>query len=339
MKVDHDRRNAIRANHSATHLLHEALRRTLGDHVAQKGSLQDENRTRFDISHPNGMSAEQIAAVEEIVNDQIKSGSAVETRVMSIDDARDTGAMALFGEKYDDEVRVVFMGTKEEDKQFSIELCGGTHVKDISQIERLKIASESALSAGIRRIEAVTGPRADAYEAGKAQAAQAAQDKLKAENEALKQELSTLGGEPAADSDGLEKQNKKLQKQIADLRRQKGAAQGADDIKEIAGMKFAGKVLDGFPPKDLKPMVDDLKTQIGSGVVALVATNDGKASIVVGVTADLTGNLNAVDLVKAGSEALGGKGGGGRPDMAQAGGPNAEAANDALSAIEMRLQS
>ncbi len=337
MQVDNNRRTAIRANHSATHLLHEALRQTLGDHVAQKGSLQDENRTRFDISHPKAMTKEELAAVEEIVNREIAAATAVETRVMDIDSARATGAMALFGEKYDDEVRVVFMGTSQGNKQFSIELCGGTHVKNTSEIQRLKIISEGALSAGIRRIEAVTGPRADAWEQNKEQAAQYAEDKLKAENEKLRAELKTLGGTPPADTDELEKQNKKLQKEIADLRRQKGASEGAEDIKDIGGIKFAGKVLEGFPPGDLKPMADDLKAKIGSGVIALVATNDGKASIVVGVTADLIGRYNAVDLVKIGSAALGGQGGGGRPDMAQAGGPDATAANDAVIAIEKAL--
>lgn len=340
MQVDHERRTAIRANHSATHLMHEALRQVLGEHVTQKGSLQDENRTRFDISHPKGVSSEEIAKVEELVNAEIAAGTAVETRVMPIDEARETGAMALFGEKYDDEVRVVMMGTNKGNKQFSIELCGGTHVKNTREIERLKITSEGALSAGIRRIEAVTGARADAYEAEKTQAEQDQLDRLKSENEKLRAELDALGGgaqETVSGAAEIEQQNKKLQKQIAELRRAKGAADSADDIKEIGALKFAGKVLDGFPPKDLKPMADDLKVKIGSGVIALVATNDGKASIVVGVTDDLTGQYSAVDLVRVGSEALGGKGGGGRPDMAQAGGPDADAANDALAAIEKAL--
>ena len=340
MIVNHERRNAIRANHSATHLLHEALRQTLGEHVAQKGSLQDADRTRFDISHPQAVTAEQIAAVEKIVNEEIAADTLVETRVMPIEEARETGAMALFGEKYDDEVRVVFMGSERKDKQFSVELCGGTHVKKTGEIDRLKIISESALSAGVRRIEAVTGARADEYEAEQQQNAQALQAKLADKNKALRDELAELGGIKLDETDDLEKQNKKLQKQIADLRRQSAVADtGADDIKDIGHIKFTGKVLEGFPPKDLKPMVDDLKAQIGSGVVALVATNDGKASIVVGVTDDLTDTYNAVDLVKIGAAALGGKGGGGRPDMAQAGGPDAAAANDSVAAIEKILVS
>lgn len=342
MKVDTARRTAIRANHSATHLLHEALRQVLGEHVAQKGSLQDADRTRFDISHPKGMTAEELAKVEEIVNREITADTDVVTRVMPLEEARATGAMALFGEKYADEVRVVAMGTQQGNKQFSVELCGGTHVKKTGEIERLKIISEGALSAGVRRVEAVTGTRADAYEANKEAAAQEALDKLSAENTALRDELAGYGvkvGDVApSDADALAKENKKLQKQIDEQRRKQAtASQSDDEIKEIGGVKFIGKVLDGFPPKDLKPMADDLKKKLGSGVIALVATNDGKASIVVAVTEDLTDKLSAVDLVKIGSQALGGQGGGGRPDMAQAGGPDAGAANDAVEKLEKSL--
>lgn len=338
MEVGIDRRTAIRANHSVTHLMHEALRQVLGDHVAQKGSLQDAERTRFDISQPVAMTDEQINEVESMVNEEIKANTPVETRVMPLEEAREAGAMALFGEKYDDEVRVVSMGRDN----FSIELCGGTHVKSTGEIEKFKIISEGALSSGIRRLEAVTGARVDAYEAGKEAAQKEVIDRLMANNKTLRAELSEMGGQidvdVPSDPEGLEKQNKKLQKEIADLRRSK-ATEGAsdDDVKELSSGKFLGKVLDGFPPKDLKPMADDLKARLGSGVIVLVATNDGKASIVVGVTDDLTGKISAVDLVKVGSEALGGKGGGGRPDMAQAGGPNPDAANDALEAIEKVL--
>jgi len=342
LEVNHDRRSAIRQNHSVTHLMHEALRRVLGEHVTQKGSLQDADRTRFDISHPSGMSSEEIAKVEAIVNEEIAANTPVETRLMALDDARESGAMALFGEKYDDEVRVVAMGRNEGKKAFSVELCGGTHVRQTGDIEKFKIVSEGALSSGIRRVEAVTSARVDAYIAGKEEAAQAEVDRLQGENQKLRDELASLGGElsasPAAQADALIADNKALQKQISEQRRKQAAASGSDsDVKEIGGLKFAGRVLDGFPAKDLKPMADDLKAQLGSGVIALVATNDGKASIVVAVTDDLTDKLSAVDLVKIGSEALGGKGGGGRPDMAQAGGPNADAANDAVSAIEGAL--
>ena len=343
MHVNSKRRTAIRANHSATHLLHEALRIVLGDHVAQKGSLQDDARTRFDISHPKGVSNDEIAQVEEIVNQQIAAGTDVVTRIMPLDEARETGAMALFGEKYDDEVRVVMMGTQESgaNKQFSVELCGGTHVKNTGDIAKFKITSEGALSSGVRRLEAVTDDRVDAYETGKQEAEQAELDRLKGENEKLRAELKNMGGEaadmPADEVAALIADNKKLQKQIGDLRRKQGAESSEDEIKTIGDVKFIGKVLDGFPPKDLKPMADELKKKLGSGVIALVATNDGKASIVVGVTDDLTGQYNAVELVKLGSEALGGGGGGGRPDMAQAGGPNADAANDAVTKLQESL--
>ncbi|MGB4107300.1 MAG: alanine--tRNA ligase [Alphaproteobacteria bacterium] len=341
LKVDNARRSAIRANHSATHLLHEALRQVLGDHVAQKGSLQDAGRTRFDISHPKAITKEELEKVEKIVNDEIKANTEVITRVMPLDEARDSGARALFGEKYSDEVRVVSMGTqaKGANHVFSVELCGGTHTKKTGDIVRLKITSESALSAGIRRLEAVTGSRADEYESKKAQGAKDAADKLSNENKKLLTELKSLGGTPPVSEGDLDKENRKLEKLIADLRR-KSATQSAGsdaDIKNIKGVKFIGKVLEGFPARDLKPMADDLKAKLGSGVVALISTDEGKASIVVAVTADLTGKISAVDLVKLGAEALGGNGGGGRPDMAQAGGPNAGAANDAVTSIEKAL--
>ncbi|MGH1456628.1 MAG: alanine--tRNA ligase [Alphaproteobacteria bacterium] len=337
MKVDTTRRAAIKSNHSVTHLMHEALRQVLGDHVSQKGSLQDADRTRFDISQPVGMTADQIAEVETIVNEQITANTDVTTRIMALDDAREAGAMALFGEKYDDEVRVVSMGTDN----FSIELCGGTHVKKTGEIGKFKIISEGALSSGIRRIEAVTGARVDAYLAEQKNKVQAEIERLQGENKKLRDELASVGGETQADvkitADDLIADNKALQKKISEARRAQGAQTSDDDIKDIGGVKFVNKVLAGFPPKDLKPMADDLKSQIGSGVVVLIATEEGKASIVVGVTEDLTGKISAVDLVRIGSAALGGKGGGGRPDMAQAGGSNPDAANDAVTAIEQNL--
>ena len=333
MHIDALRRKAIQYNHSSTHLLHEALRKVLGDHVAQKGSLQDAERTRFDISQPVAITPEQIAEVEQIVNTQIRANTEVITRVMLIDEARESGAMALFGEKYDDEVRVVSMGTQEEgaNRTFSIELCGGTHVKRTGDIGLLKIVSEGALSSGIRRVEAVTGANALKY--------------LNEQDGLLQNTAAILKSSP---SDVMERvqtlvdEKRKLEKEMAELRKQValGGGSGAsanEDVKDISGIKFTGRVLDGFPPKDLKPMVDDLKTKLGSGVVVLVATNDDKASIVVGVTDDLTSKISAVDLVRVGSAALGGKGGGGRPDMAQAGGSDVTKANDALEAVEKEL--
>jgi alanyl-tRNA synthetase len=345
MKVNPARRADIQANHSATHLLHEALRRVLGDHVAQKGSLQDAQRTRFDISHPNAIKPEEIAAVEAIVNEQIQAASPVETRVMPIDEAREMGAMALFGEKYDDEVRVVSMGTAQQgnNKVFSVELCGGTHVKSTDEIGKFKIVSEGALSAGIRRVEALTGERVSAYEHEKSKALQDEIARLQGEHDKLSEELKALGGASAplpkqvTDPHDIIRENKKLHKEIAGLRRQQGTQSSAGEVKDVGGKSFIGKVLEDFPPKDLKPMADELKQKLGSGVIALIAKNDGKASLVVAVTSDLAGTVNAVDLVKIGAEALGGQGGGGRPDMAQAGGPNGDAANDAVSAIEKAL--
>lgn len=342
MQVNATRRGAIKSNHSVTHLMHEALRRVLGDHVSQKGSLQDAERTRFDISQPVGMTKDQIAEVEGIVNEQIEADTDVTTRVMALDDARDAGAMALFGEKYDDEVRVVAMGTKDGAREFSIELCGGTHVKKTGDIGKFKIIAEGALSSGIRRIEAVTGARVDAHLAEQERKDQEKLNKVLEDNKALREECKALGIEIEVtvdknDIDDVIADNKMLQKKISEERRAQGAQTSDDDIKDIGGVKFVNKVLAGFPPKDLKPMADDLKKQIGSGVVVLIATEEGKASIVVGVTEDLTGKINAVDLVRVGSAALGGKGGGGRPDMAQAGGSDPDAANDAVSAIEQSL--
>ena len=334
MQVDHSRRSMIRSNHSATHLLHEALRRVLGEHVSQKGSLQDAERTRFDISQPVAMTAQQIEQVETIVNDEIRANTPVETRVMPLEDARATGAMALFGEKYADEVRVVTMGTTKAgaNKPFSVELCGGTHVKRTGDIGLLKIISESALSSGIRRVEALTGANALRYFEQQDQTLQQVAGALKASPAEVLDRVKTLSDE-----------KRKLEKEVSDLRRQLAMAgpasssDGAGDVRDIGGIKFTGRVLKDFPAKDLKPMADDLKKKLGSGVIVLVATSEGKASIVVGVTDDLTKKVSAVELVKIGAEALGGSGGGGRPDMAQAGGPNTEAANDALKAIEKAL--
>lgn len=330
-QVDVTRRNAIQAHHSATHLLHEALRLTLGDHVAQKGSMQTSDRTRFDISHHLGISADQLKQVEAMVNEEIRADTEVRTRLMAIDDARETGARALFGEKYDDEVRVVSMGRQEQgqNKPFSVELCGGTHVARTGEIGLFKIVSEGAVGSGVRRIEAVAG--------------QTALDYYNSQEDRLFEAASILKANPSDVVDrvkSLIEEKKKLEQELTALRRKLatgGAGDSGPSAKDINGVKFIGKVLEDVPAKDLKPMADDLKAQIGSGVVVLIATEEGKASIVVAVTSDLTSKINAVDLVKIGAEALGGKGGGGRPDMAQAGGPDAGAANDAIAGIEKRL--
>jgi alanyl-tRNA synthetase len=326
LAVDSARRDAIRAHHSATHLLHAALRRQLGEHVTQKGSLVGPDRLRFDISHPKALEAGEIRAVEHAVNSQIRANRGVATRLMGRDAAVEAGAMALFGEKYGDEVRVVTMGGDEADPAFSVELCGGTHVRRTGDIGALKIVAESAVGAGVRRIEAVAGEAfLDWAEEREALLARAA--------EALKSAPAEI---PARIAQMIE-DRRRLERELADTRKQLATGGGGGDTKQIAGITFAGRVLDGIPAKDLKGMADEIKKQIGSGVVALMSADGGKASLVVGVTPDLTDRFNAVDLVKAGCEALGGKGGGGRPDMAQAGGPDAAAGPAALARIEAAL--
>ncbi|MBK3776383.1 alanine--tRNA ligase [Azospirillum sp. YIM DDC1] len=330
LRVDTERRSAIRANHSATHLLHEALRRRLGEHVTQKGSLVAQERLRFDISQPTGLTPADIAAVEDEVNRRILGNSEVVTRLMSPDEARASGAMALFGEKYGDEVRVVSMGGPhgELDRDYSIELCGGTHVRRTGDIGLFTIVAEGAVAAGVRRIEALTGTGAKAWLSERDHLLTEAASVLKVRPEDVPSRLAALVDE-----------RRKMERELAELRRQVamggGAkADGGNEAKDIAGVKFAARVVEGLPAKDLKPMADELKKQVGSGVVVLIASNEGKASIVVGVTDDLTAKISAVDLVRVGAEALGGKGGGGRPDMAQAGGPDAALAPAAVEAIE-----
>ncbi len=333
LEIDITRRDAIRANHSATHLLHAALRRHLGKHVSQKGSLVDDGRLRFDISQPTALNDDQLSTVEHEVNARIRMNSDVSTRLMPIDDARAIGAMAMFGEKYDDEVRVLAMGGADPDGErsaYSIELCGGTHVRRTGDIGLFKIVSETALAAGIRRIEAVTGEGALQY--------------LTEQEERLRDVAQLLKSSPAeavARVEALVSDKKKLEKEISDLRRKLatgGTGAAAPEAKVIKGINFTSRVLENIPASELKPLADDLKSKIGSGVIALVSVaEDGKASLVVAVTQDLTGKLNAVDLVKTGSAVMGGKGGGGRPDMAQAGGPDGRLANDAVAAIEAAL--
>ncbi|WP_425405979.1 alanine--tRNA ligase [Hwanghaeella sp.] len=330
MKVDGTRRSKLRGNHSVTHLLHEALRRVLGDHVTQKGSLVAPDTMRFDFAHPKPMSAEEIEAVEKIVNAQVRGNSSVTTRLMTPDAAVEAGALALFGEKYGEEVRVVSMGAPESaNRVYSTELCGGTHVSRTGDIGAFRIVGESAVAAGVRRVECLTG--------------EAALDYARTRDRQL-QEIAGALKAPVSDAPNrvvsLLEERRKLEREISDLRRKLAAGGGGGagpDAKDVGGMKFASRVLEGVPPKELKPLVDQLKQQVGSGVVAIVAVNDGKASLVVGVTDDLTGKQNAVDLVRVGSQAIGGKGGGGRPDMAQAGGPDGAAAAKAIEAIEGAL--
>ncbi|MFD2232317.1 alanine--tRNA ligase [Phaeospirillum tilakii] len=325
--VDAERRDATRAHHSATHLLHAALRQTLGEHVTQKGSQVGPDRLRFDFAHNQALDLAELRAVEAQVNRQIRANAGVATKVMGQEEAIKAGAMALFGEKYGDEVRVVTMGGGEA-ATFSVELCGGTHVRRTGDIGGFKIVGESAVAAGIRRVEAVTGAAFLAW-------AQAEEDLLHRAAETLRIAPADL---PARIAQVLD-DRRKLERELAEARKQlaTGGGQGAA-TRTIAGITYAGRVLDGVPAKDLKGMADEIKKQIGSGVVALAATADGKASLVVAVTADLTAKFSAVDLVRVGSEALGGKGGGGRPDMAQAGGPDAAKAEAAVEAIAAALE-
>jgi alanyl-tRNA synthetase len=332
LKVDHQRRSGLRANHSATHLLHEALRRKLGDHVTQKGSLVAPDRLRFDISHPKAVSREELSHVEAEVNDCIRANSSVSTLLMTPDEAIEAGAMALFGEKYGDEVRVVSMGNEGgegDGKSYSTELCGGTHVERTGDIGLLKVLSEGAVAAGVRRIEALTGAAALAYYESQDAALQEVAAVLKSQAQDVPGRVASLIDE-----------RKKLEREVADLRKKLAAGGGGaspPESKKIGDVSFASRLLDDMPAKDLKGLADEIKGQIGSGVVALVSVSDGKVSLVVGVTADLTEKISAVDLVRAGSVAVGGKGGGGRPDMAQAGGPDASQAQAALDAIEKAL--
>ncbi|MBY4588887.1 alanine--tRNA ligase [Rhizobium redzepovicii] len=335
LTVDHARRSRLRANHSATHLLHEALREVLGTHVAQKGSLVAPERLRFDVSHPKPMSTEELKIVEDMANEIVLQNSHVTTRLMSVDDAIEEGAMALFGEKYGDEVRVVSMGTgvhgAKSNKPYSVELCGGTHVSATGQIGLIRVLGESAVGAGVRRIEALTGESAREYLAEQ-------DDRVKT----LAASLKVQPSEVLSRVEALMDERRKLERELADAKRKlaMGGGQGgsADAVREVAGVKFLGKSISGVDPKDLKGLADDGKTSIGSGVVTLIGvSDDGKASAVVAVTPDLVDRFSAVDLVRVASAALGGKGGGGRPDMAQAGGPDGSKADEAIEAVAVAL--
>jgi alanyl-tRNA synthetase len=325
--VDHARRGAIRAHHSATHLLHEALRRKLGTHVQQKGSLNAPDRLRFDVSQPRPITADELHWVEAEVNARIRENSEVTTRLMTPDAAVELGAMALFGEKYGDEVRVVAMGEPDGNKPaWSIELCGGTHVRRTGDIGYFRIVGETAVAAGVRRIEAVTGAAAEAL-VGETQA------RLNDAAGALRAAPAEVAERIAA----LLEDRKKLQSQVAELQKKLATGGGAAAAEDINGVMLTARNLGDVPARDLKGLADAIGKQQGSGVVALVSTSEGKASIVVAVSADLTGRISAVDLVRAASSAVGGKGGGGRPDLAQAGGPDGDKADDALAAVRTAL--
>ena len=330
-KVDAERRNRVRANHSATHLLHAALRHRLGTHVTQKGSLVAPDYFRFDFSHPKALTREEIDQVEADVNAQIRGNEAVTTRLMTPDEAIAAGAMALFGEKYGDEVRVLSMG-RTPVADYSVELCGGTHVRALGDIQLLKITSESAVSSGVRRIEALTG--------------EAARQWLTDRDAKLREAAATLKSSPdevPARIALLVEDRRRLERELADAK--KALAMGGGTAKsdaaapeDVNGHKFLGQVVEGLDPKGLRAAVDEMKKRLGSGIGALVAVNEGRASVAVGVTDDLSAQVSAVDLVKAAVEALGGQGGGGRPDMAQGGGPDGSKAREALDAVKDALE-
>ena len=336
MKVDGGVRSATRANHSATHLVHEALRRVLGPHVTQKGSMVGPERLRFDFSHPKPMTAAEIAEVEVIVNRIIRQNTEVSTRLMTPEQAIDAGALALFGEKYGAEVRVLAMGVDAEKDNgvYSVELCGGTHVRRVGDIAIFKIVSESAVASGIRRIEALTGEGARRYLVEQERIAKDAAAALKIAPEDLPARVVSLMDE-----------RKRLERELAEAKKRLAMGGGTagtaseSPVEEIGGIKLVARKLDGVNPKDLRGLVDEAKKQVGSGVVALVAVSeDGKGAIAIGVTADLVARFNAVELVKAGAAAMGGAGGGGRPDMAQAGGPEGAKAAAALDAVRATVE-
>ena len=341
LEVDHARRSSIRAHHSATHLLHEALRQVLGDHIAQRGSLVAPDRLRFDFVHPKPITPDELGRIEDIANDVVLENDEVTTRLMAVDDARDAGARALFGEKYGDEVRVVSMGKTAREHGsnalgWSVELCGGTHVRRTGDIGLISVTGESAVASGVRRIEALTGRHARKH----------ANDTMALAKTAAAELRTTLDDMPARIASLME-ERKKLERDLSDARKKLAMGGGASasngsaaaaGMREVGNVKLMARSVEGIEMKDLKSLADDGKKQLGSGVVAIVGvTEDGKAGVVVGVTGDLTSRFNAVDLVRVASEALGGKGGGGRPDMAQAGGPDGAKASAALAAIEKAM--
>jgi alanyl-tRNA synthetase len=328
--VDEERRRRTRANHSATHLLHAALRHRLGGHVTQKGSLVAPDRFRFDYSHPKPLTAEDVEMVEAEVNAHIRHNQPVTTKLMHPDEAIEAGAMALFGEKYGEEVRVLSMGSGP-DAPYSVELCGGTHVEALGDIQLFKIVGESAVASGVRRIEALTG--------------EAARRWLTAREERLKEAAASLKVAPEdvpARVSALVEERRRLERELAEAKKALAMGGGSNaeaaGPEQIGGVNFVGQIFDGMDPKALRGLVDDAKTRIGSGVAMMVAVNEGRAAAAVGVTDDLTSRLSAVDLVKRAVAALGGQGGGGRPDMAQGGGPDGSKAAEAVQAVREALE-
>ncbi|HEY5409355.1 MAG TPA: alanine--tRNA ligase-related protein, partial [Caulobacteraceae bacterium] len=330
LSVDAERRQRTRANHSATHLLHAALRNVLGPHVAQKGQMVDGERIRFDFSHSGPLTSEQIDRIEAEVNAVVRQNLEASTRLMAPQEAMAEGAMALFGEKYGDEVRVLALGHRlDGEGAYSVELCGGTHVARTGDIALFKIVSEGGVAAGVRRIEALTGEAARRYLLDQANTARALAERFKAPVFELAGRIDALIGERRA-----------LERELADAKRKLalgGGGSGAPATEEIGGVKFDGRLLDGVPPKDLRGVVDDARKQLGSGVVAYVSTNEGKAAIAVALTPDLVGRFDAAALARAAVLAMGGQGAGGKPDFAQGGAPDASKAQAGLDAVKAAL--
>jgi len=342
LRIDAPRRAKIRANHSATHLLHKALQQVLGQHVAQKGSLVSDERLRFDFSHPKPITATELAQIEAIANEFVLQNVAVTTRLMEVDEAIKTGAMALFGEKYGEEVRVVAMGAKsgggeencQDDAPWSIELCGGTHVRRLGDIGLIHIVAQSSVAAGVRRIEALTGQTARAFLSNQSAQLQNLVTVMKTTPQEALERLRQILEERRT----LEKQLSEAKRQLALNGGEKSTQQPQNERETINNMTFVGRIVKNIPPRDLKPLTDEAKSQIGSGIIAFINVDEeNKASIVVGVTDDLTGSISAIDLVRLAASAMGGKGGGGRPDMAQAGGPEGEQAEQALNIIRKAI--
>lgn len=333
LRVDAERRDAIRANHSATHLLHAALRGRLGGHVTQKGSLVAEDRLRFDFSHPKPLTPAEITHIETDVNVEIRANDPVSTRLMSPDDAVEAGALALFGEKYGDEVRVLSMGrVGDKGLNYSVELCGGTHVNAMGDIGVFRVISEGAVSSGVRRIEALTGEAARQWLVGREEALKNVASSLKTAPDEVEARVAALIDE-----------RKRMEKELADAQKALALGGGASSggaavVEDIGGVAFSGQVVEGLNPKELRPLLDEAKGRMGSGIAAIVAVNDGRAAFAAAVTADLTDRFDATELVRAGVKALGGKGGGGRPDMAQGGGPDGSKANEALDAVKALIE-
>jgi alanyl-tRNA synthetase len=335
LRVDSARRRATRANHSATHLLNAALKRVLGAHISQKGSLVAPDRLRFDFSHPKAMTPEEIGRVEEEVNQVVAQNEDVQTRVMPTNDAIAAGAVAMFGEKYGEEVRVLTLGVAGgKGGPFSVELCGGTHVRRLGDIGLFKIIGESAVAAGVRRVEALTGEGARVFANQHIALARETASVLKTNPAELPARVAALMDE-----------RRRLERELVEAKRAlalsggggDGQTKAASDVAEVGGVKVIARVVDGVAAKDLRSLVDEGKQKVGSGVVAFVTTADGKATVAIGVTDDLTKRISAVDLIKKAVEAVGGKGGGGRPDMAQGGGPDAAKASHALEAVKRSL--